>query len=1028
MCPAVLDTISHKQSRLTAALQQQLQQSGLLPRLPRMLTATTDQLLAAVAAGTLSGRTADGHTWNPLISAQRLLLFYNRVQYAWPLSAFTAEFAADAAAPAANLALAVCTFVGHYTQQQQQQQQQPGTLMPTPLHGLLLMQSSPYVLHQALVMRYVGRLNGEQPTAFSLSRADMELQQSPTYLRGLGMLMMVIGYSVLLQHHKNLPGFHPGSSSSSGAACAAVAAQVAVAQSSSVAAKHACSSKTANQSSSGAAVAAAAAAAAAPSAASGVKKGLTAGFFSKTRTQGSSNVQNTADSAAGAHGSQLGRNTASRRAGGSSSSSGGGNGDSGGNEITPQEQDIMYKQLTACLPADMREEGEQAWKHANRQLPGMSAAQQLLLQLLNLDPLMILLLAKNQAAKHSPVSLVGTASAVRDCARVFRVQQQHGQRSATLLTQQQLVGITLFVVYWAASMPLADPAVLTISEHCAVMCRAVLLPFLHPQQHTAGLRMQQQQRQQLAYSKQQVVQECFKHLPGMTTRLLALLQAHIPGSSSSSNSSSSGSSSGTDTRSSSGSNTSSSNSNEELPHTLAVSAQLTSFLLGAAGGWLPCSRGSGRSSRIQATQGPAAAAAAAASCKACPDVEAAKRLWGPHAAHLMAAFEAVTRAAAAAQACKAPVLKTQFEDATQVVRTLPRYLEGLLSTLCALCVPPSLEAPGVLLQVAAAAGPQGLEHVHLLGLMCSMLKHHKGVPDSQLLLDPVAAQQAEDSCDARLEHGGLHHTPPAADKLVTVAYCATEMLSAASPETMLLHPTGLNSAATAAAAAARGEGTFSLLPWLMLLGRCCLRWAQQLQEMGPGQLTPAAGSTAPSAAWVFRRRDSIEESFLQRMQSSFWVWLHCSTAADELKAAGYDLGGLLVQFDDALVVLESVWAEPESESEHSELVGQMQALGQGLCVIASPAICNNPRCSNVAGPSETQLVSGRSALCGGCRVAHYCSRDCQRQHWKQHKPACQALAAAAAAATGAGAAAGQGAEAGAACAGAPAAGAAEGDL
>lgn len=39
----------------------------------------------------------------------------------------------------------------------------------------------------------------------------------------------------------------------------------------------------------------------------------------------------------------------------------------------------------------------------------------------------------------------------------------------------------------------------------------------------------------------------------------------------------------------------------------------------------------------------------------------------------------------------------------------------------------------------------------------------------------------------------------------------------------------------------------------------------------------------------------------------------------------------------------------------------------------------------------------RVHMCGGCKVAHYCSKTCQTQHWKQHKPMCAALAARAAA-------------------------------
>lgn len=59
---------------------------------------------------------------------------------------------------------------------------------------------------------------------------------------------------------------------------------------------------------------------------------------------------------------------------------------------------------------------------------------------------------------------------------------------------------------------------------------------------------------------------------------------------------------------------------------------------------------------------------------------------------------------------------------------------------------------------------------------------------------------------------------------------------------------------------------------------------------------------------------------------------------------------------------------------------QLKALGQCLCAFAVPAVCNNPLYRNVCGPSEAALVGGRSCLCGGCRVARYCSRVCQRQH------------------------------------------------
>jgi hypothetical protein len=45
----------------------------------------------------------------------------------------------------------------------------------------------------------------------------------------------------------------------------------------------------------------------------------------------------------------------------------------------------------------------------------------------------------------------------------------------------------------------------------------------------------------------------------------------------------------------------------------------------------------------------------------------------------------------------------------------------------------------------------------------------------------------------------------------------------------------------------------------------------------------------------------------------------------------------------------------------------------------------------MAGLSEVAPVSGRGSICGGCLVARYCGTACQRQHWKQHKPVCQAI-------------------------------------
>jgi hypothetical protein len=67
--------------------------------------------------------------------------------------------------------------------------------------------------------------------------------------------------------------------------------------------------------------------------------------------------------------------------------------------------------------------------------------------------------------------------------------------------------------------------------------------------------------------------------------------------------------------------------------------------------------------------------------------------------------------------------------------------------------------------------------------------------------------------------------------------------------------------------------------------------------------------------------------------------------------------------------------------------------------LPQPHCCNNPGCRNLDGLSEQELVSGRSSRCSGCKVARYCSRECQAEHWGApagHKAVCKWLRAAAA--------------------------------
>ncbi|GAB4815665.1 hypothetical protein N2152v2_002711 [Parachlorella kessleri] len=57
-------------------------------------------------------------------------------------------------------------------------------------------------------------------------------------------------------------------------------------------------------------------------------------------------------------------------------------------------------------------------------------------------------------------------------------------------------------------------------------------------------------------------------------------------------------------------------------------------------------------------------------------------------------------------------------------------------------------------------------------------------------------------------------------------------------------------------------------------------------------------------------------------------------------------------------------------------------------VAVSAWTCCNPDCTNMDGQREASL---RLSKCAGCGEARYCSKRCQRQDWRRHKPICQGI-------------------------------------
>jgi hypothetical protein len=196
-------------------------------------------------------------------------------------------------------------------------------------------------------------------------------------------------------------------------------------------------------------------------------------------------------------------------------------------------------------------------------------------------------------------------------------------------------------------------------------------------------------------------------------------------------------------------------------------------------------------------------------------------------------------------------------------------------------------------------------------------------------------------------------------------------------------------------------GGFSLGQTFLLvqLEKCGpqLRAYCQQQGLDLTLLGAAAGSAATAAAYVksvlVANGDSLHDlgdsadTQHKLRQSDIRRYLKTWQVADPSVLKGV-LAMLSSGQHSAAGVAVAAWLC--SPSIAGNLLDSLQGLSTQLSTLPIHEACNNPACRVTVGSREQGLVCGKACVCGGCRMGHYCSRACQREHWPVHQLQCGA--------------------------------------
>jgi len=200
-----------------------------------------------------------------------------------------------------------------------------------------------------------------------------------------------------------------------------------------------------------------------------------------------------------------------------------------------------------------------------------------------------------------------------------------------------------------------------------------------------------------------------------------------------------------------------------------------------------------------------------------------------------------------------------------------------------------------------------------------------------------------------------------------------------------------------------------LLLWRTCSHVTCTPQQRELQQVGQqvAAYCSSAGidlSKLQTSSWALAETNAAVATFLFQVLASFSGALGSGGAPIEgTDSQMFFLQQWGISAGLAQRILQSVFAGRPANMQDlllaafvmhpgfSTYLQQLEVVGQALSSLPVAAACNNPKCVNLTGSSEQEIVGGLTCRCSGCKLAFYCGRDCQRAQWGAHKAVCKAV-------------------------------------